>query len=162
MLTRVAALAGLAALTLGCSPAAQSTAESTGAPAQPVLQIEAPVVTPTPGGRNVSAGYLRIVNSGGAPDRLVAVTSPAAGRVDIHETRQGAGGVVQMFPIASVPIPADGAVTFAPGGLHLMLMDLHAPLAEGARVRLSFDFERADTIELEAQVARHGSAAHGH
>lgn len=158
MLTRLSFVAAFAGLVLGCTQAAEPTA----APPAPLLRIEALTVTPTPGGRDISAGYMTIRNAGAERDVLVGVTSPAAGRVDIHETRLGEGGVMQMFPIDEVPIPADGAVAFAPGGLHLMLMDLHAPLAEAERVRMTFVFERSGAIELEAQVARPGGGAHGH
>lgn len=158
MWTRLSVIVALSALVLGCTEAAEPTA----APAAPLIRVEALMVTPTPGGRDISAGYMTVRNSGAAPDVLVGVASPSAGRVDIHETRLGEGGVMQMFPIAQVPVPADGEVAFAPGGLHLMLMDLHAPLAEGERVRMTFTFERSGAVELEAQVARPGGAAHGH
>lgn len=165
MLRTLMSLAAAIALA-SCSPAAGPTAEPTSAPSAPVMRVESLSVTPTPGGRSASAGYLTLRNSGGAPDTLVAIASPAAGRIDIHETRTNAQGVAQMFPIGSVAVPAGGHVTFAPGGLHLMLMDLRAPLAEGERIAMTFEFERSGSMQVEAIVARPaqatGGGAHGH
>ncbi len=161
----IAAACALSMSVMGCSPPGeQPTAQPMAAPiAGPAVRVEAMTITPTPGGRDMSAGYMTIRNTGAEPDTLLSVSSPAAGRIDIHETRMDAQGVMQMFPIAGgVTVPAQGEIAFAPGGLHLMLMDLAAPLTEGERVVMTLTFQRTGPVQIEAVVARPGGGAHAH
>jgi copper(I)-binding protein len=82
------------------------------------------------GAGTVGAGYLSLANRGAAQDTLVGVTTPVAGEVQIHHSSM-AGGVMSMSRETTVALPAHGAVAFAPGGYHLMLMDLKRPLKTG-------------------------------
>ncbi len=49
-------------------------------------------------------------------------------------------------------IPAGRSVTLAPGGLHIMFMQLTQQLAEGSTVPLTLNFEAAGTVEVELMV----------
>lgn len=123
------------------------------------LEIEHPWTRATPPGAKVGGGYLTVVNGGGDDDRLVSATSPAAGRVEIHEMAV-TDGVMVMRPLPEgLPVPAGETVALAPGGLHLMLIDLAAPLVEGERVPVELTFERAGTIAVELAVDRIGARA---
>ena len=88
------------------------------------------------------AGYLAVENKGSTPDRLMAITSPAAQHVSIHRSGLTAG-MSTMIALAGVDIPARSTVTFAPGGLHLMLEALHRPISVGERVPLTLWFRVA-------------------
>ncbi|WP_293903637.1 copper chaperone PCu(A)C [Phenylobacterium sp.] len=95
------------------------------------------------------AGFMTLANPGPKPDALVAVASPLAGQVMIHQSAM-AGGVASMKMVAQVPLPPGGHVTFAPGGYHVMFVGLTRALklgdtlpatltfASGARVKASF------------------------
>lgn len=103
------------------------------------------------------AGYLAIVN-GGAADRLVSASSPAAPRMELH-THIRDGDVMRMRPVEAIPVPAGGSVRLEPGGLHLMFIGLSQELREGARVPVTLVFERAGPVTLEFVVR--GAAARG-
>jgi periplasmic copper chaperone A len=116
----------------------------------------------TPPGASVGAAYLIVRNEGDKDDRLVGAASPAAESVEAHETVDE-NGVARMRPLEGASIPAGGALVMRPGGAHLMLMGLAAPLREGSSFKLTLTFERAGKMTVEAQVGPLGAdAAPGH
>lgn len=98
-----------------------------------------------------AAAYLILENRGPGADRLVRVSSPAAGAVELHESRVE-DGVMRMRPVEGIPVPAGSRVRLAPGGLHVMLMGLHGPLSEGGAVPLTLTFESGLTLRVDAVV----------
>lgn len=130
------------------------------------LRIGHPWSRATPPGAKVGGGYLKIENKGSTPDRLVAASLERAGRVEIHEMSINEG-VMRMRELpAGIAIAGGAAVELKPGGLHLMLMELGAPLRQGERLRGSLMFERAGKVEVEFAVeaigASGGPAGHAH
>jgi copper(I)-binding protein len=72
------------------------------------------------------------------------------------------GGVMTMRPVeGGLPIPAGGAVKFAPGGLHLMIVGLSTPLVRGDKVPVSLKFEKAGDIAVSFEVQAMGAQAPG-
>jgi hypothetical protein len=112
----------------------------------------------TPPGAPVAAAYLDLRNTGAADDALLAVETPLAGRVEIH-TMNMEEGVMRMRQVERLDLPAQQSVTMAPGGLHLMLMELNQPLVAGESVVLSLRFEQAGAMEVSAVVAPVGATA---
>jgi copper(I)-binding protein len=104
----------------------------------------------TPPGARTAAAYLTITG-GAAADRLVGASTPAAGAVEIH-THVAAGGLQRMVRLEDLGLPAGEPVRLEPGGMHLMLLDLAAPLEAGTKVRLSLRFAAAGALELEVPV----------
>ena len=104
-----------------------------------LLAIETPWCLPAGAAAN-AAGYLVIDNKGYTSDRLTAITSEVAQRVSIHESRVTAG-LATMSVLGSIEIPARTNVTFAPGGLHLMLEALRRPFKVGERVPVTLWFK---------------------
>ena len=100
----------------------------------------------------VSAVFFRVENGTGTADTLVAARTDVAGRVEVHETTEGADGLRGMRPVAGVPVPAGGAVAFEPGGLHVMLLDLQRDLDAGETVPVELDFAGGRTLTLDAPV----------
>jgi copper(I)-binding protein len=131
------------------------------------LAIHHPWSRATPPSAKVGAGYLAVVNRGASPDRLVGARSPAAGRVEIHEMRMD-GGIMRMRALdGGLELPPGGRVELKPGGFHLMLLDLKAPLREGAAVPLTLVFQRAGQVDVELKIEpaaarQSGHGAHGH
>lgn len=124
-----------------------------GAPTGPRLTVSSAYVR-EPASPDVAAAYLRIANSGGAPDELVGVSSDAAVEVSMHEQdQQGMADV--MRPLASVRVPARGSVTFAPGGDHLMLTR-PTSLRPGQTVQLTLRFRVSGTVRVAAPVVAIG------
>lgn len=127
------------------------------------LEIAHPWTRQTAPGQSNGGGFLVVTNKGRTADRLVGVASPAAGKVELH-TMSMDGGVMRMRPVTGgLPIPAGGTLTLAPGGYHVMLIGLKAPLTLGAMVPLTLRFERAGTITVQLKVepvSFTGEAAH--
>ena len=99
--------------------------------------------------------YFTLENRGGA-DRLLAAASSAAERVELHAHIRD-GEVMKMRPVEAIDIGAGQTVTLMPGGLHVMLMGLKAPLKEGATLPLTLTFEKAGRVEFQAQILAPGS-----
>ena len=132
------------------------------------LVITQPWSRATPGGAKIAGGYLTIENKGTSPDRLVGGSGDVAGKVEIHEMAMN-NGVMTMRPLdKGLAIEPGKTVKLAPGGYHLMLMDLKNPLKQGEKVPLTLEFEKAGkvTVSLDVQgvgaKAPAGGAASGH
>lgn len=116
------------------------------------LRIEQPWSRATAPGAPVGVGYFVLVNEGAVDARLVGGASPVAGRVMLHRSVEADGTARMEHQHHGVVVPAGGRVAFAPGGYHLMLMQLQRPLEKGDRVPVTLEFERAGTVEVELEV----------
>jgi len=130
------------------------------APALAQVQIENAWARATPPGAKIAAGYLTIRNTGAA-DRLVSATSPAAEKVETHVTVKD-GDVSRMREVKGYAVPAKGTVELTPGGSHLMLVNIKAPLKEGEKVPLVLRFEKAGEVKTELAVRPLGASTMGH
>ena len=121
------------------------------------ISIEKPFSRATPGGSKIGVGYMTITNKGNAADRLLSASSPAAGKVEIHEmTMQG--GVMKMRELAGgLPIEAGKTASLAPGGYHLMLVELKAPLKKGDKILVTLIFENAGKVDVTLDVQAIGA-----
>jgi copper(I)-binding protein len=125
------------------------------------LVISQPWSRATPGGAKVAGGYLTVENKGTAPDRLIGGSSEFAGRVEVHEMAT-ANGVMTMRPLQSGLVIAPGkTVTLAPGGYHLMIMDLKGPFKQGEKVAVTLEFEKAGKVKTEFDIAGVGAQGPG-
>lgn len=129
------------------------------------IQIDHPWTRATPPGAHAGGGFLTLTNEGVAADRLVAAVSPIAGRTELH-TMTMDDGVMKMRPLPEgIELPAGATVELAPGGMHVMFMDLAGPIVEGDSVPVTLTFETAGSIEVEMAVSPPGArqdGAHGH
>lgn len=125
------------------------------------IVVEKPFSRATPGGARVGVGYLTIINKGTTADRLVSATSPSAEKVEIHEMKMD-DGVMKMRELAGgVPIEPGKRSMLAPGGNHLMLMGLKAPLKEGEKVPVTLTFEKAGKVDVALDVMGIGAQSPG-
>lgn len=100
----------------------------------------------------VGAGYLTITNTGKTDDRLLSAASSAATQVQVH-TVGLVDGVMRMRELRDgLHIPAGQSVTLRPGGYHIMLIGLKAPLARGAMVPAELRFARAGRVNVAFRV----------
>jgi len=127
------------------------------------------MINPTPPSAKVAAGYVNLHNPGGDSLEISAVSSPAINRVEIHKTEMH-NDVMSMRELPSVTIPAGESVQFTHGGLHIMLMDLEAPMIPGDVVPLVFhtnngdlmvDFKVAEEIQMPKNMQDSTHSAHG-
>ena len=111
----------------------------------------------TPGGAKIGGGYLTIENRGSAPDRLIGGSSDAAGKVEVHEMTMN-NGVMTMRPLEKgLTIDPGKVVKLAPGGSHLMLMDLKGPLKQGDKLAITLEFEKAGKVQVSFDVQAVGA-----
>ena len=102
-----------------------------------------------------AGGFFTLINTGSEPDRLIAASSPAAGKIEIHAIKV-LGPDIGMRPRDSLAAPAGVTVTLQPRGYHLLLIDLGAPLVQGARLAVTLVFEKAGSIDVECLVEAPG------
>jgi copper(I)-binding protein len=143
--------------TLACFllPAVLATTAMGQTPA-PAVQVEGAWARASVQGQMGTGAFMKLT----APDdtRLVAVSSPAAGVAEVHEMKMD-GNVMTMRAVPALDLPAGKAVEFKPGGYHVMLMDLKAPLAKGSVVPLTFTFKDAKGVESKLELKVPVSAA---
>jgi periplasmic copper chaperone A len=110
-----------------------------------------PWARPSPPAATVGAVYFTMTNLGRKADRLMAISTPVAGRVQMHESRK-VKGMVQMREVTSIECLPGETVKSEPGGLHVMLLDLTHPLAAGAQFPLLMRFRDSGTVTVMVQV----------
>lgn len=137
--------AALFATTLVSIPVA-SHAQKVDEPSLRVFDIWAK--TTVPGGR-VSAAYMHVKSA--KPLRLVKAESSVAETVEIHDMKMK-DGVMEMKAVDAIDIPANKLVDLKPGGLHIMLVKVKAPILKEAKVPLTLTFETADKKTFTREV----------
>jgi periplasmic copper chaperone A len=108
--------------------------------------------------------YLTVRNGGDQDDRLVGVSSEVADKAELHSSVMQ-DGVMKMRAVEGLDVPAHGEAVLEPGGLHIMLIGLKAPLEEGKSFALTLEFENAGEIEVTTTVediAHAGGGGHDH
>ena len=116
------------------------------------LVIDHPWARPSLSVSPNGVAYMIITNEGDVADKILTVNGNVAKRVELHTTLMD-GDVMRMRAVAGgVEILPGQTLEIAPGGLHVMLMGLSAPLKEGDRFPLTLMFERAGGVDVEVQV----------
>jgi hypothetical protein len=118
------------------------------------VSVNDPWANATPVGASVAAVYLQV--SVASPDTLVSASTTVADHIEMH-TSSEENGMMKMRPLTSVALQADQPFSFAPGGAHLMLIDLRQPLVAGMRFPMTLEFQRAGTVTVQVQVVELGS-----
>lgn len=144
-LVALAVAAPLALTLAGCSSSGAAKA-STPAASGPKLSVSGAYI-PMPSLPDMAAGYFVLRNDGDRAATLIAVSSPQAQSVSMHRSTAST-----MVDLPTVQVPPHGAVTFARGGRHLMLMGLHPAPKVGALVQLNLRFDDAPPVTVEATV----------
>jgi copper(I)-binding protein len=149
----MASLLVLSACGQAAAPDANATGANLAGNGQPTIvgPVTRPVVRlPAVIGRPGS-GYFdyRVTGDRGA---LISVTSPQAGRIEMHETMNMAGHMSEMRPIARIPVRDGETLSFTPGGRHLMVFDIARDVHAGGRIDLILHFERGDPVTVSATL----------
>jgi copper(I)-binding protein len=176
--TRIKAFRGAAVALIGAAVLVASgcggSDETTG------VTVSDPWARSTADGQTMGAAYMTITG-GSEDDRLVAASAPTdiAAETQIHETVAAEDGTdtsmstsendmdrgtetdmemgtstdaMTMREVEGIDVPADGTVTLEPGGYHVMLMDLAAPLTAGETFDLTLTFEEAGEQVVTVEV----------
>ena len=152
MLIRLTLVASLLVVSLGLSALAQDYKLGN-------LHIDQVWARASAGPVKNGATYLTITSQGAESDRLVSVETEVAKRAELH-THVMQDDVMKMRPIEAIEVAAGEPTELRPGGLHIMLMGLKAPLVEGESFPLLLTFERAGSIEVEVRIKGPGAMGH--
>ena len=118
-----------------------------------VVQALDPYVRAMPPGQSVSAAFLGLNNTGKEDHALVAVETPAAMMVELHEHTM-ADGMMQMREVEKIDLPAGATVELNPGGLHIMLMGLKSQLKPGDEVEITLIYSDGSKATAKAPVRK--------
>ena len=132
-----------AAMLLACGSA--MAADSAG------ITVTAAWVRASLGQSSTTAAYIKVENKGTTEDKLLSVSTPAAAMAHLHES-VSSNGIMQMNAVPALVIKPGQTVELTPGGMHIMVMNLKAPLKAGATMPLMLKFEKAGEIKVEAEV----------
>jgi len=166
---------GTALLLGACGSDSSDTTDTTGTTAEPGITVEGAWARTSPMMASAGAAYMTLTSS--VDDRLtgVAVDAGIAATVELHETVMAggmAGGMsettmtgdtagsmpitseptMMMQPVDGIDLPAGTAVELKPGGYHIMLLDLVAPLEMGQTFTITLMFEQAGSVEVPVTV----------
>ncbi len=128
--------------------------------AQTAPKVLEPWARPTVQGQAGGGGFLKIVG-GAAPDRLLSASADVAASVELH-TMTMDGDVMRMRQVSDINVPAGKTVELKPGGLHIMLIGLKAPLANGSSFPLKLKFEKGGDVVVDMKVMSRPAAADPH
>lgn len=169
---------GTALLLGACGSDSSDTTDTTGPAAEPGITVEGAWARTSPMMASAGAAYMTLTSS--VDDRLigVAVDTGIAATVELHETVMAGdmgGGMtgdttsdttsdmsgsmpvsteptMMMQPVDGIDLPAGTAVELKPGGYHIMLLDLVAPLEMGQTFTITLTFEQAGAVEVPVTV----------
>ena len=116
------------------------------------VEVEAAWARPTAPSAKVGGAFMTLVG-GKEADRVISASSPAAGVVELH-THIMEDGVAKMRAIPAIDVPAGAKVALKPGGLHIMLINLKAPLKSGTMIPLKLKFEKAGEVSVDVAVGQ--------
>ena len=126
------------------------------------MLIVHPFAVPTMPGAMSGAAYLTLENKGTAADKLLAISTPRAKRVELHTMRMD-GGIMRMREVDAIEVKAGETIKMRPSaGYHLMLMELPQPLKDGETFPMTLTFEKSGKIEVKAYVQAPKTSAMEH
>ena len=152
----------VAALALGgaaCGDSDTSSSATTAAPGT-TEPVDVGVVATgawartSPASAEAGAAYMTLTNTSASDVELVgaAVPSSVAATAEVHETSMAEGGMMSMKQVASVTVPANGSVELAPGGFHIMILQLAEPLVAGEDIPITLSFAEGEDVQVIAEV----------
>jgi hypothetical protein len=105
-----------------------------------------------------SGAYFTVKNMSDHPVDLISVRSSAFGMAMLHQTRT-MGSTSKMVMVDKATVPAQGTLSFAPGGYHVMLEEPKAHLEIGSSTSLTFEFGEAQEISSPCLIKPAGSVS---
>lgn len=133
-----------------------TTAPNTAAPtttASAALVVDGAWIRQPPPGARMLGGYLRLKNPGSTAVKVVSASTSLSPRAELH-THLKIDGMMKMRQVPFIEVPAGGEVVLAPGGLHLMVMQLPAVPKEGDVVDVTLTLEGDRTVAFKAPVRK--------
>jgi len=117
------------------------------------VSVQEPYVRQAPPNAPATGAFMVIKNNGDKDIKLIKVDNPASKATELH-THLNEGGVMKMRPVPGIEIKAKGEAVLKPGGLHVMMIDLKAPMKEGDVVPMTLTFDDGSSKQVDAKVVR--------
>jgi len=125
------------------------------------LKISTPWTRATPKGAGVGGGYMKITNTGAAPERLVSGSADVSSRFELHEMSMD-NGVMKMRPVVKgIEIKPGETIELKPGGYHVMFLGLKKSFTQGEHVKATLAFEKAGKVDVDFTVEGIGAQTGG-
>jgi len=117
------------------------------------VSVQDPYVRLAPPNAPATGAFMVIKNNGDKDVKVVKADNPVSKVTELH-THINEGGVMKMRPVPSIEVKAKGEAVLKPGGLHVMMIDLKAPMKEGDVVPITLSFDDGSTKQVDAKVVR--------
>ena len=122
------------------------------------VAVQDPYVRLAPPNAPATGAFMVIKNNGDKDIKVVKAANPVSKVTELH-THLNEGGVMKMRPVPAIDVKAKGEAVLKPGGLHVMLIDLKAPMKEGDVVPITLSFDDGSSKQVDAKVVRPTAAA---
>ena len=100
-----------------------------------------------------TGAFMVIRNNGDKDIKVLKAENPASRVTELHNHIND-GGVMRMRPVSGIEVKAKGEAVLKPGGLHVMMIDLKAPLKEGDSIPVTLGFDDGSSKQVDAKVVR--------
>lgn len=117
------------------------------------VTVQDPYVRLAPPGAPATGAFMVLKNNGDKDVKVVKADNPASKVTEMHNHIND-GGVMRMRPVPAIDVKAKGEAVLKPGSLHIMLIDLKAPMKEGDMVPITLNFDDGSSKTVEAKVVK--------
>lgn len=117
------------------------------------VSVDSPYVRLAPPNAPATGAFMVIKNAGDKDVKVVKADNPVSKVTELH-THLNEGGVMKMRPVPAIEVKAKGETALKPGGLHVMLIDLKAPMKEGDSVPITLTFDDGSSKTVDAKVMK--------
>ena len=117
------------------------------------VSVQEPYVRLAPPNAPATGAFMVIRNNGDKDIKVLKADNPASKVTELH-THLNEGGVMKMRPVQAIDIKAKGEAALKPGSLHIMMIDLKAPMKEGDVVPITLTFDDGSSKKVDAKVVR--------
>jgi copper(I)-binding protein len=118
-----------------------------------MVTVQEPYVRLAPPNAPATAAFMVLKNGGDKDVKVMKADNPASKLTELH-THINDNGVMKMRPVAAIEIKAKGETKLQPGGLHVMLINLKAPMKEGDVVPITLTFDDGSSKNVDAKVMK--------
>jgi copper(I)-binding protein len=125
------------------------------------VSVDQPYVRLAPPNAPATGAFMVIRNGSDKDVRVVRADNPVSRVTELH-THLNEGGVMKMRPVTAIEVKARGKAVLEPGGLHVMMIDLRAPMKEGDSIPITLTFDDGSSKQVDAKVVRPGAPPAGH
>lgn len=117
------------------------------------VTVQDPYVRLAPPNAPATGAFMVIKNTGDKDVKVLKADNPASRVTELH-THLNENGVMKMRPVPAIDVKAKGQAVLQPGGLHVMMIDLKAPMKEGDIVPITLTFDDGSSKQVDAKVVR--------